>query len=109
VKEAKVVEAYAQLYEPKRPAFLDGLTGDLEEMKEVLERVGSRQTPQHLATSFPNRAELLKLADLGRCCCVPLLRRHCECTQTKIRQPRVHCGLVGAVIGLAALSAGSNY
>ncbi len=46
VKEAKVVEAYA-LSEPKRPAFLDGLTGDLEEMKEVLERVGSPQSPQH--------------------------------------------------------------
>ncbi len=44
-KEAEAKEAYAQMDNPERHAFLDGLTGDLEEKKERLERVGSLHSP----------------------------------------------------------------
>ncbi len=38
--EAEAKEAYSQMDVPQRHAFLDGLTGDLEEKKERRERVG---------------------------------------------------------------------
>ncbi len=42
--EATVAEQNSELEDPKRQAAMEGLTGDVEEEKDLLERVGSQHS-----------------------------------------------------------------